>query len=116
MRLNDFKVNDTPRFLTEKPTYETHTLVVSGAFGIEDELVIPLMIHGVSSVLPTRKATVQEYESCDRRYDLTYDTPDFDPSDPSFARSEEAMTDSLGGLRDTRENRDKQVRTLCQMS
>ena len=59
---------------------------------------------------------MQEYESCDRRYDLTYNTPDFDPSDPSFARAEEAMTDSLGGLRNTRGDRDKQVRMLCQMS
>ena len=36
MRLNEFKVNDTPRFLTKKTTDETHTLVVPGAFGIED--------------------------------------------------------------------------------
>ena len=59
MRLNDVKLNDTPRFLTEKPTYETNTLVVPGDFGIKYELVISLMFHGVSSVFPTRKPTVQ---------------------------------------------------------
>ena len=115
MRFNGVKVNDTPILLTESPTDETHTLIVPGNFGVKDELVIPLMVHSVSSVFSIRKQTVQEYESCDRRYDLTYDTPDFDPSDPPFARAEEAMTDSLGWLRDTQGDRDKQLRTLCQM-
>ena len=116
MRLNDVKVNDTPRFLTEKPSETTHTLIVPGAFGTDDELVIPLGVFGVSSVFPTRKPTVQEYESCIRRYDLTYEAPDFDPSDPSFARAEEAMMDSFGGLRDTRGDSTTRVRSLCQMS
>ena len=116
MRLNDVKVNDTPRLLTERPTDKTHTLIVPGAFGIEDELVIPLEVHGVSSVFPTWKPTTHEYDTCDRRYELTYGAPDFDPSDPSFASAEEAMTNLFGGLRDTRGDTYKQVRTLCQMS
>ena len=115
MSLNDVKVNDTPRFLTESPTDETHTFIVPGAFGIEDELVIPLEVHGVSSVFPTWKPTTHEYDTCDCRYELTYGAPDFDPSDPSFAHAEEAMTNSFGGLCDTRGDTDKRVRTLCKM-
>ena len=92
MRLNGVKVKDTPRLLTEIPTEKTHTLIVPGAFGIEDELVIPLEVHGVSSVFQTWKPTTHEYDTCDCRYELTYGAPDFDPLYPYFARTEEAMT------------------------
>ena len=54
-------------------------MIVSGAFGIEDELVIPLKVHGVSSMIPTRKPTTHEYDMCDRRYELAYGAPSFDP-------------------------------------
>ena len=116
MRLNDVKVNDTPFSITEIPTEETHTLIVTGAFVIEDELVIPLEVHSVSSVFPTGKPTTHEYDTCNRRYELTYGAPDFDPSDPAFAHAEEAMTNYFDGLCDTRGYIDKRVRTLCQMS
>ena len=96
MILNDVKVNDTPRFLTDKPTDETHTLIVPGPFGFEDELVIHLEVHSVSSVFPTRNPTAHEHDTCDRRYEITYGAPDFDPSDPSFARAEEAITNPFG--------------------
>ena len=66
MRLNDVKVNETPRFLAEKPNDLTHILIVPGAFGTGDEIVIPLGGHGVSSMFLTRKPTTQEYESCAR--------------------------------------------------
>ena len=64
MQLNDVKVNEKPRFLTEKPNDLTHTLIVTGAFGTGDNLVIPLGIHGVSYIFLMRKPTTQEYAFC----------------------------------------------------
>ncbi len=61
LRLNDVMANDVPRFLTEKPTPLTHTLVIP-TDDFDDPYVIPMSLHGVSSTFPTRKPTVEEYE------------------------------------------------------
>jgi len=116
MRLNDVTVNDTPRLLTNNPTETTHTLSVPGGFGTGDEFVIPLDLFGVSSGFLTRKPTEKEYESCDRRYELTYESPEYDPSDPTFAKQEEAMTDLSGVAHETDGDSASRVRILCKMS
>jgi len=109
MRLNDVTVNN-PRFLTDNPTETTHTLSVPGKY------VIPLDLFGVSSGFPTRKPTEQEYDSCDRRYELTYESPEYDPSDPTFAKQEEAMTDLSGVAHETDGDSVSRIRVLCQIS
>jgi len=116
MRLNDVTVNDIPRFLNDNPTETTHTLSVPGGFETGDEYVIPLDLFGVSSGFPTRKPTEQEYDSCDRRYELTYESPEYDPSDPTFAKQEEAMTDSSGVAHETDGDSVSRIRVLCQIS
>ena len=113
MRLNDVKVNDCPRFLTDKPSDETHTIVVVGD-SIDDKLVIPLSIEGIVSVFPTRKPTRHEYETC-AHYELTYDAPLWDPKDTSFAQQEESMVDSSGRLRETGD-RGPYARRICGVS
>jgi hypothetical protein len=113
LRLNDVIVNNTPRLLTPAPTDSTHTLAISG--GQNGDLIVPLAIYGVSSGFPTRKPTQQEYDSC-VRYDLTSESPDYDPSDPIFSRQEEAMTTASGEIRDTCGDRDSRVRSLFQVS
>jgi hypothetical protein len=89
MRLNDVKVHDTPKFLTDQPTTHDHAIVVR-SLDNDDELLIPLSLEGVISTFWTRKPTTQEYESCPH-YELTFDTPEYDPSDKGYAQQEEAM-------------------------
>ncbi|KAI2504042.1 hypothetical protein MHU86_10404 [Fragilaria crotonensis] len=90
LRLNDVKVNDVPRFLTENPDELTHSLVVP-MDDAEMPYIIPLSLKGVASSFPTRKPTLEEYESLPHLV-LTGDLPDYDPHDPTFAAHEETLT------------------------
>ena len=87
--LNDVKVNDILKFLTEQLTAYNHAIVTTGC-DTDDELLIPLSLDGVVSVFWMRKPTIQEYESCPH-YELTSDAPKYDPSDGSYAEQEKAM-------------------------
>ena len=93
LRLNDVTVNDVPRFLTEQPTLLTHALVIP-TNDFDDPYVIPLSLHGVSSTFPTRKPTVEEYETLPHIV-LTSEDPTYDPHDPSLARHEEALAKAV---------------------
>ena len=89
LRLNDVKVNDVPRFLTDRPTEHTHSLVIP----IEQSdlpYVIPLTIIGVASSFPTRKPTRDEYDRLPHIV-LTSEAPDYDPHDPMYADQEDAL-------------------------
>ncbi len=97
LRLNDVIVNDVPKILTDKPSVDAHCLVVPPP---TDEnypaYSIPMQLHRVNSVFYTRKPTTEEFETC-RRFELTYESPDYDPSDPSFAQQEEEFCNSYKG-------------------
>ena len=75
--------------MTEQLTVYDHAIVTTGS-DTKDELLIPLSLDGVVSVFWTRKPTIQEYESLPH-YELTTDTPEYDPLDGSYAQQEEAM-------------------------
>ena len=64
LRLNDVKVNDIPRFLTEQPDDHTHALVLPKATG-DHPLVVPLSLDGVTSYFPTSKPTEDEFQDSD---------------------------------------------------
>ena len=66
----------------------------------KDELLILLSLDGVVSAFWTRKPTIQEYESCPH-YELTVDTPEYDPLDGSYAQQEEAMATWVAQLAQT---------------
>ena len=93
LRLNDVIVNDVPRFLTDKPTQLTHTLVIP-TDDFDDPYVIPMSLHGVASSFPTRKPTVAEYESLPQLV-LTSEEPAYDPHDTSMARHEDALAKAV---------------------
>jgi hypothetical protein len=93
LRLNDVIVNDVPRFLTDKPTQLTHTLVIP-TDNFDDPYVIPMSLHGVASSFPTRKPTIEEYESLPHLV-LTSEEPAYDPHDPALARHEEALAKAV---------------------
>jgi hypothetical protein len=91
LRLNDIQVNNIPKFLTEKPTAVDHAIIVTGT-DPDDKFIIPLSsIDGVTSTFPTRKQNPKEYEHCCPQYELTYDSPHYEPSDHRFTKQEAMM-------------------------
>jgi hypothetical protein len=65
---------------------------------VNDVLVIPLELHGMLSCFPTFKPTQMEFETCDS-YELTYESPEYDPSSTTFHDQEAGMIDSWGNLK-----------------
>ena len=51
-QMNDVKVDETPKFLTENPTDLMHAISGKDADGIQ--VTIPLSLKGVTSYFPTR--------------------------------------------------------------
>jgi hypothetical protein len=97
MRLHDVIVNETPKFQSLNPTKLSHSIIVRGD-NVEDVLVIPLDLHGMVSCFPTFKPRQLEFETCDR-YELTYESPDYDPSATTFHEQEANMMDSWGNIK-----------------
>jgi hypothetical protein len=88
LRFNDVIAHDVPRFLTDKPTLHTHLLLVPT--DSDDPYIIPLTLHGVASSFPTRKPTMQEYETLPH-VTLTSENPPYYPHDESFATHENEL-------------------------
>jgi hypothetical protein len=97
MRLHDVIVNETPKSQSLNPTKLSHSISVRGD-NVEDVLAIPLELHGVVSCFPTFTPTPLEFETCDR-YELTYESPDYNPSATTFNEQEASMMDSWGNLK-----------------
>jgi hypothetical protein len=92
MILHNVIVNETPKFQSLNPTKLSHSISVKGD-NVEDVLIIPLELHGVVSYFPTFKPTQLEFETCDR-YELTYESTEYDPSATTFHDQEAGMVDS----------------------
>jgi hypothetical protein len=99
MRLNEVMVNDIPKCLTDSPTEQTHAIIVTD-LETNYELLIPLSIQGVTSTFPTRKPTQQEYDEC-IHFDLTYDSPEYEPTDTCYERMERQSTQTIDRLQAT---------------
>ena len=56
--MNDFKVDETLKFLTKNPTDIMHAISGKDADGIQ--VTIQLSLKGVTSYFPTRKPTKEE--------------------------------------------------------
>jgi hypothetical protein len=87
MILHDVVVNETPKFQSLEPTSLSHTISVRGV-EVNDVLVIPLDLFGVVSCFPTFKPSQEDFETCPR-YELTYESPVYDP----LKEQEATMTD-----------------------
>jgi hypothetical protein len=97
MRLYDIFVNETPKYQSLNTTKNSHSTSVRGD-NVENILVIPLELHGMVSCFPTFKPTQLEFETCDR-YELTYESPDYDPSATTFDDKEVGMMYSWGNFK-----------------
>jgi len=93
LRLNDVIVNDKAKFLTERPTERDHAIIVTD-LETNDELVIPLDIRGVASTFPTRKPSEEEYHTC-QKFTLTFDSPEFEPTDKRYEEMERQSNKSI---------------------
>jgi hypothetical protein len=96
MRLNDVVVNETPKFQCPNPTNLSHTITFKGE-NMNDELIIYLDLRGVVSCFTTRKPKQKEIDTCDW-YEMTYESPVYDPSGSEYAEQEAVMMDSRGQL------------------
>jgi hypothetical protein len=97
MRLHDVIVNETPKFQSLNPTNLSHSISVIGD-NVDDVLVFPLELHGVVLCFPTFKPTQLEFETC-YRYELTYESPEYDPYVKTFHDQEAGMMDSWGNIK-----------------
>ena len=97
LRVNDVKVRDTPRFLTDPSDREDNQHAIVIPTPDHDDYVIPLDLHGIISYFPTRRPSLSEFDAATDRYELTYETPQWDPSSPNFA-AQEANANGLMGL------------------
>jgi hypothetical protein len=111
LRDNDIIVNDEPKHMVLNPTNDHHCITVNEAAGRTTALRIPLLLHGVTSYFPTRKPTREEYEQSDLdvRIDMTYESPEWDPSDERYAKAEASMINNDSSLRHDGSNRDREV-------
>ena len=94
VRMNDVKLDDKPKFLTEDPTDVSH--VISCEDNMGNLVNIAPSLKGVTSYFPTMKPTKHEFENCPR-IELTYFmTPEWDPYSTTFQKQEETSWISKG--------------------
>jgi hypothetical protein len=99
MRLHDVVVNETPKFQCLEPTELLHNISVRGE-DVDEVLIIPLELNGVMSCFPTFKPSQEEFHTC-YRYELTFESPEYDPSAKTLSEQEASMTYSWGRMKVT---------------
>jgi hypothetical protein len=99
-RVNGVEINDTPKIFVKHPTERSHAIVVEDPVASDNKLVIPLELDGVTSVFTVRTPSRQEYEASEFVFEMTAESPDWDPQDSSLAQQEAAMSDLRGHVHD----------------
>jgi hypothetical protein len=97
VRMKDILINETPLFLTKCFIDLTHTIPTEDP--PDAPYVIPLSLHGVTSTFPTKKPTVDEFETLPH-LTLTSEDPMYDLYDVSFAAEEAELTRYLSKIGD----------------
>lgn len=96
MRVNDAKTNDEPKSIADNPTDDTHALATPDGDG--GHCKTPLRIHRTNSYFPFRKPSLDEHLLPENLRELTYKEPEHDPSDVTYAETEDSMLDHNGKL------------------
>jgi hypothetical protein len=100
MRENDVVVNDRPKFQTRNPTEDDHCVIVS-----HDDLTtyrMPLSLRGTTSFLDVRRPMDDEIQKNDlERFELTYQSPDWEPGADRFSTMEDRLERPSTGDRST---------------
>jgi uncharacterized protein (UPF0216 family) len=90
MRDNDLTVNDCPKMMIKEPTVNDHAILIPR----EDDTPyrIPLMLQGTISAIPVRRPTDMEFIDEElERFELTYETPNWEHGDPERQDTEEKL-------------------------
>ena len=90
MRLAGVEVDECPKFMCKNPTIRNHALYFPGGKWDQDELRIPLQLHGTISYFPSRIPHRRELEDC-QSYDITPNSPEWDPHKEEFSSMEHRM-------------------------
>ena len=84
-RVNDVLVDETPKFLAQRPTDQTHALTIADPDDPSWMLTMPLSLKGVTSLLYVRNVTADDFYNTDTpRIDLTPETLTWDPTTTLF--------------------------------
>ena len=94
MRLAGLVVNECPKIFSSNPSEEDHSVYFP-----DHELRLPLQLHHTTSYLPTRRPHQDELQTKDEVYNLTPDSPGWNPHDTTYSESESAMLDFNGQIR-----------------
>jgi len=89
-------INDVPKIHVKDPTENDHAIVFP-----DNNLRIPLQLHGIFSFFHTRMPTTQEIDECTEII-ITPDSTDWDPHNESYALNEESMLDWNGDIMEMR--------------
>jgi hypothetical protein len=112
MILHDLVLKETPKFQSRESTSLSHIISVRGDEA-DDVLVILLDLFGVVSCFSTFKPSQDEFEICPR-YELTCESPVYDPTVTFFSEKESSMTDSYEKLKPSGESHPKR-RQVCSL-
>ena len=83
------------------PDNSTHSIEVAGTLDPDAMLRISLISRGVTSCFGVRKPSTAKYEDNDiPKLDMTYESPEWDPSDPDWATQEASTMHSRGQVHD----------------
>ncbi len=97
-QLNGVSVNDMPKFLVKNPMVNDHTVIILSNTD-DSSLLIPLMLHGITSYFPVRAVTLSEYKSdVIPKFHLTAEAQMWDPSLSSYSLQEECMLNFRGQI------------------
>ncbi len=100
-RVNAVVINDTPKMCVPNPDDSTHSIEVTDPLDLDATLHIPLILKGMTSCFDVWRPTTVEFEDEDNpKLDMTYKSPEWDPSDPDWAPQEASTMDSRGRVHD----------------
>ena len=92
MRLNGLEVNECPKFMSNNPSIENHSIYFP-----EDNIRLPLQLRGIVSYLPTRAPDEDDmYKHL--HYHLSPQRPTWDPHNTSYSSQESSMLDYNGEI------------------
>ena len=95
VRMNDIKLDEKPKILTEDPTNESHAISCEDNTGTLINRTQEL--KGVTSYFPKRKQTKNEFDTSEGSSEI-YLTPEWEPHSTTFQEKEEALLDNRGRL------------------
>ena len=95
IRLAGVEVDECPKFMCRSPSVKNHAICFKADKWNEVELQIPLQLYGTISYFPSRIPSQDELKDC-ASYDLTPNSPTWNPHEESYASQEHRMLNHRG--------------------